>query len=137
MAADFPHVRLTDSVAVAPQLTPEGMAAVAAAGYRVVINNRPDGEVPGQPSSEIMRSAAEAAGLRYVYYPLNAFNYPGDDLLAMRELFDNAAEPVLAFCRSGTRSTNLWISTRDGDMRVAALQRARQLGFDVSMAARG
>jgi sulfide:quinone oxidoreductase len=113
------------------------MVAVAAAGYRVVINNRPDGEVPGQPSSEDMRSAVEAAGMAYVYYPLNAFNYPGEDIAAMRALFDNASEPVLAFCRSGTRSTNLWISTREGAERAAALQRAQQLGFDVSMAARG
>jgi uncharacterized protein (TIGR01244 family) len=136
MVTDFPHVRLTESVAVAPQLTPEGMVAVAAAGYRVVINNRPDGEVPEQLSSDVMRAAAEAAGLRYVYYPLDAFNYPGDDISPIRELFDNGADPVLAFCRSGTRSTNLWISTREGEGRAAAMERAQQLGFDVSMALR-
>ena len=135
MASDFQHVKLSDSVAAAPQLQPEEMAAVAAAGYRVVVNNRPDGEVPGQPTSEEIREAVEAAGMRYVYYPINAFNFPGDDLAGIRDLFDSDDAPVLAFCRSGTRSTNLWISSRDGEARPAALQRGQQLGFDVSTAA--
>ena len=134
MASDFQHVKLSDSVAAAPQLQPEEMAAVAAAGYRVVVNNRPDGEVPGQPTSEEIRAAVEAAGMRYVYYPINAFNFPGDDLAGIRDLFDSDDAPVLAFCRSGTRSTNLWISSRDGEARAAALQRGQQLGFDVSAA---
>jgi sulfide:quinone oxidoreductase len=108
---------------------------VADAGYRVVINNRPDGEALDQPSSAEMEAAAQAAGLEYHYYPLNAFNYPGDDLEGMRQLFDGDA-PVLAFCRSGTRSTNLWISTREQAQRDAAREHAQRLGFDVSMSLR-
>ena len=132
----FTHVKLAPTVAAAPQLTPEDMPAVAAAGYRVVINNRPDGEVPGQPGSEELRAAAEAAGLDYYYYPVNAFNYPGDDLSLLARLFDDVSRPVLAFCRSGTRSANLWISSRDDAQREAACGHAQRLGFDTSMAVR-
>ena len=132
MSDSLRHVKLTETVAAAPQIHVEDMSAIAAAGYQVVINNRPDGEAMGQPSSDELRAAAEAAGLEYHYYPLNAFNYPGNDIGAMADLFDGA-RPVFAFCRSGTRSSNLWISSRPADARDAARQHAQQLGFDVSM----
>ncbi|MFT4768515.1 MAG: hypothetical protein ACI8RN_001652 [Glaciecola sp.] len=130
---DIPHyVKLTETVAAASQIQVADLAAIAAAGYQVVINNRPDGEAMGQPSSEEMRAAAASEGLEYHYYPLNAFNYPGPDLSAMAELFDGS-RPVFAFCRSGTRSSNLWISSRSVDEQDKARQHAQQLGFDVSI----
>ena len=132
MQDNLRYIKLTDTVAASPQILAEDMPAVAAAGYKVVINNRPDGEAMGQPTSEELRQAAEAAGLEYHYYPLNAFNYPGDDLATMAALFDDP-RGVFAFCRSGTRSSNLWISSRSGDARDEARQHAQQLGFDVSM----
>jgi uncharacterized protein (TIGR01244 family) len=127
------HVKLTETVAASPQIQAHDMAAIADAGFKVVINNRPDDEALDQPPSDELRAAAEAAGLEYHYYPLNAFNYPGDDADAMGALFDDASRPVFAFCRSGTRSTNLWISSRPEGERDAARQHAQQLGFDVSM----
>jgi len=125
-------VALTDTVAASPQIEVGHMAAIAAAGYQIVINNRPDGEAMEQPTSAELEAAAVAAGLEYHYYPLNAFNYPGDDIDAMARLFDGG-RTVFAFCRSGTRSSNLWISSRNPDEREAARQHAQQLGFDVSM----
>lgn len=136
MESAFRHVKLSETVAAAPQLQPSDMPAVAAAGYAVVVNNRPDGEALGQPTSAEMAAAAEAAGLEYHYYPLNAFNYPGETPSAMAALFDDASRPVLAFCRSGTRSSNLWITTRSGDQQTLARQHAQRLGFDVSMSQR-
>ena len=127
------YVQLNDHVAVAGQIQPHDMAAIAAAGYRLIVNNRPDGEAPDQPSSAVLQAAAQAAGLEYRYYPLNAFNYPGNDVAAIGALFDDPAKPAFAFCRSGTRSTNLWISSRAPDDREPARQHARQLGFDVSL----
>ena len=127
------YVQLNDHVAVAGQIQPHDMAAIAAAGYRLIVNNRPDGEAPDQPGSAVLQAAAQAAGLEYHYYPLNAFNYPGDDVAAIGALFDDPAKPAFAFCRSGTRSTNLWISSRAPDDREPARQHARQLGFDVSL----
>jgi uncharacterized protein (TIGR01244 family) len=136
MESAFRHVKLSETVAAAPQLHPSDMSEVAAAGYRVVVNNRPDGEALDQPTSAEMAAAAEAAGLEYHYYPLNAFNYPGETPSAMAALFDDASRPVLAFCRSGTRSTNLWITTRSGEAQAVARQHAQRLGFDVSMSQR-
>lgn len=129
-------IRLTENVGVAGQIQPEDLPAIAAEGYRVVINNRPDGEAPDQPRSEDLAQAAAAAGLEYHYYPLNAANYPGDDVEAMAALFDDESRPVFAFCRSGTRSSNLWISTRPAQAAEAARRRAHSLGFDVSMSLR-
>lgn len=129
-------ISLTDSVGVAGQVLPEDMPAIAEAGYRVVINNRPDGESPDQPRSEDLAAAAAVAGLDYHYYPLSAMNYPGDDTAAMAALFDDESRPVFAFCRSGTRSSNLWISTRAADAMDAARRRANSLGFDISMSMR-
>jgi len=115
---------------------PEHVADIAAAGFKVLINNRPDGEEVGQPSEAEIAAAAEAAGLEYHYMPVNAMNFPGPDLSAMKRLFDDAERPALAFCRTGTRCTNLWIVSRDDDDRDAALSRAVSLGFDVAMANR-
>lgn len=126
-------ISLTDSIGVAGQVQPADMPAIAEAGYKVVINNRPDGEAPDQPHSEELAAAATAAGLDYHYYPLNAMNYPGDDTEAMAALFNDDSRPVFAFCRSGTRSSNLWISTRSAGARDAARRRASGLGFDISM----
>lgn len=133
MADSLRHVKLTESVAASPQVQASDMPAIAAEGYQVVINNRPDGEAMDQPTSDEIARAAQAAGLEYHYYPLNAFNYPGGDLDAMARLFDDTSRPVFAFCRSGTRSSNLWISSRAPEVREAARRHAQQLGFDVSM----
>jgi sulfide:quinone oxidoreductase len=136
MSDSLHFIKLTDSIAASPQIQPADMGAIAEAGYQVVINNRPDGEAMGQPASDELREAAQAAGLEYHYYPLNAFNYPGDDVPAMAALFNDSTRPVFAFCRSGTRSSNLWISTRGPGEQEAARQHAQQLGFDVSMSMR-
>ncbi|MEL7046234.1 MAG: TIGR01244 family sulfur transferase [Pseudomonadota bacterium] len=136
MANELRHVKLTETVAASPQVYAADMQAIADDGYKIVVNNRPDAEAMDQPSSDDLKAAAEAAGLVYYYYPLNAFNYPGDDVAAMRELFDDASRPVFAFCRSGTRSTNLWVSSRPVDERDAARRHAQQLGFDISMSLR-
>ncbi|VCU68519.1 Beta-lactamase hydrolase-like protein [Pigmentiphaga humi] len=101
---------LTEQFAVAPQLAPEDMAAVAAAGFKSVINNRPDFEGgPAQPSSEQMRAAAEAAGLRYVYQPVVGANIQPADVAALAAQLEELPQPVLAFCRSGARSSKLFM----------------------------
>ncbi|GAB5414542.1 MAG: TIGR01244 family sulfur transferase [Congregibacter sp.] len=127
------YVQLNSHVAASPQIQPEHMAAIAQAGFKVVVNNRPDGEAPDQPDSEALRHAAEAAGMRYHYYPINAFNYPGEDLAFLKTLFEDADQPVFAFCRSGTRSSNLWVSTRDSNAIEDARSHIQALGFDPSM----
>jgi sulfide:quinone oxidoreductase len=129
-------VKLNEHVAVSGQIAPEDVPALAEAGFRVLINNRPDGESSDQPESAQLAAVAAEAGIEYHYYPLNAQNYPGQDVAAMAALFANAERPVFAFCRSGTRSANLWISSHAPLEQGAARERARALGFDISMSMR-
>ncbi|OWQ91834.1 TIGR01244 family protein [Roseateles aquatilis] len=101
--------QLTPDFCVAPQLTPDTMAALAAAGFKTVINNRPDFEGgPDQPTSEQVRQAAEAAGLVYRHLPVQGNYQSPEEIAAMRAILDEVPTPVLAFCRSGGRSTKLF-----------------------------
>ena len=94
----------------APQLAPEHMTAIANHGFRTVINNRPDMEGgPDQPTSAQMQAAAEAAGLAYHYLPVISGSITPEQVVQMAELVKTAPSPVLAFCRSGARSTQLWM----------------------------
>jgi uncharacterized protein (TIGR01244 family) len=99
--------QVTPDFAVAPQLGPEDMAQAASAGFRLVINNRPDGEAPGQPTSLEMEQAVRAAGMDYVHIPVRGGPTP-DQVDQNRAAIDAAGGPVLAFCRSGTRSIITW-----------------------------
>lgn len=106
---DLPATRLNAEIATAPQLGPDAMAAAAAAGFRSVINNRPDFEGGvEQPTSAVMEAAARAAGLEYVHLPVSgAFQTP-EQARAMADLMERLPKPVLAFCRSGARSGRLY-----------------------------
>ena len=130
--ADIRHV--TNDFAVAPQLIPEEVAQAAAAGFRLLINNRPDGEVPGQPSSTAMAAAAEKAGLAYTHIPFAGAPGPAqvDAVLAAVLAADG---PVLAFCRSGTRSVTVWAQgqAKSGDRpREELVRLGREAGYDLS-----
>ena len=112
------------------QLTAGDMDEAAAAGIRLIVNNRPDGEEPGQPSSAEIEAAARAAGLDYRHIPV-AGGFPPRTVEAMADALDHG--PVLAFCRSGTRSTFLWALARaargaPADESVAA---AAAAGYDL------
>lgn len=128
--------KLTDTVGVSGQISVDLVPHIAAAGYKVLINNRPDGEEPGQPTSAEIAAAAEAAGLEYHHMPVSGLDFPGSRVDELADFFDDEDRPVYAFCRSGTRSTNLWIVTREPGELDAAAARARSIGFDLSMAAR-
>ena len=128
-------VSLTDHVAVSQQILPEDIAEIAAAGFKVLINNRPDGEEVGQPSEADIAAAAELAGIEYHHIPVTAMNFPGAGIETMRTLFNNPERPVLAFCRSGTRCANLWVATRDDGQRMDAARSVHSLGYDLAMVA--
>lgn len=129
-------VKLTETIAVSGQISPGHVADIAAAGYKVLVNNRPDGEEPGQPTSDAIAAAAQLAGLEYHYLPITAASFPGPDVERMGRLLDDSAGPVFAYCRSGTRCTNLWVASREEGLRQEAGEHARKLGYDLSMAAR-
>lgn len=101
--------QLDADVSVAPQLGPEAMAEAKAAGFRSVINNRPDFEAgPSQPRNASVEAAARAAGLEYAYLPVAPSVQSAEEIARFRELITTMSKPVLAFCRTGTRSGKLW-----------------------------
>ena len=127
-------VALSDHIGVSEQISPDDVAEIVAAGYRVLVNNRPDGEAVEQPSSAAIEAAASAAGIEYHYLPVTAKDFPGADASEMARLFADPEKPVLAFCRTGTRCTNLWVATRAlGEEQDSARQQARALGYDLAM----
>ena len=125
--------RINDSIAVAPQIDPADLAAIKAAGYVAIVNNRPDDEEPGQPSGDAIRAAAEAAGLRYTAIPVTqGFGHPQLD--AMAQALVAAEGPLLAYCRSGTRSCNLWAlaAAKAGRNPQVLVEQAARAGYDLS-----
>jgi len=131
----MPIFQLTETLSVAAQVTPQDIPNIAAQGFSTVVCNRPDGEVPDQASMDAIEAACNDANLLFVRYPVDALNFPGPDLEGLGELFDDAGQRVLAYCRTGTRCANLWVATRSEEERQAAIQVARQIGFDLSMVA--
>lgn len=99
--------KVTESFSVAPQIAVADIAEAAKKGFVLVINNRPDGEDPSQPTSAEMAAAAKAAGLDYVHAPVLGRPSP-EAVKAVADAVASAKGPVLAFCRSGTRSINTW-----------------------------
>jgi uncharacterized protein (TIGR01244 family) len=100
IAADF---------AVAGQLSPADVPAIAAQGFATLINNRPDGEGgPAQPRHADIEAAARAAGLHYVYLPVTSGHYPPEMVRALQQALRDAPRPILAFCRSGARSAQFY-----------------------------
>ena len=110
MSTSLPIQRVTEDFCVAPQLTPAAMAEVAAAGFRSVVNNRPDFEHgPDQPTSAEIETAARAAGLQYVHLPVAGGYQSPEEIARFAELLATLPRPILAFCRSGARATRLYM----------------------------
>ena len=125
--------RINDHVSVSPQISPADFPALKALGFTAVINNRPDGESPDQPSSATMQAAAEQAGLSYHFIPLGRDGVSPQLVDAETEALEGSAGPVLAFCRSGTRSTTLWALSQAGKMPAHEIvAAAAHAGYDIS-----
>jgi uncharacterized protein (TIGR01244 family) len=107
--------RLSDEVCVAPQLDISAMAWAAENGFKSVINNRPDFEGGAeQPTSAAMEAAAKAAGLQYAFLPVQPAVQTPDEIARFGELLAQLPKPILAFCRSGTRSGKLYRGATGG-----------------------
>ena len=126
--------RVTDQLSVSPQITLEDLPRAAAMGFKLVINNRPDGEDPAQPPSAAVEAAARAVGLQYAYIPVRG-GPTQDQVAEERSILENSEGPVLAFCRSGTRSIITWSlgeamdGARSGDELVAL---GLEAGYDLN-----
>lgn len=111
MSDPLPLRALTPDFCVAPQLGPQAMAAAAQMGFRSVINNRPDFEHgPDQPANADIEAAALAAGLEYRFLPVQGNYQSPQEIVAFARLLEDLPRPVLAFCRSGARSTRLFMA---------------------------
>ena len=96
------------NLSVSEQIASLDIAAIASAGFKSVICNRPDGEGADQPVFAEIETAARAAGLTAAYLPIVSGAVSDDDATAFGVLIDKLPKPVLAYCRTGTRSTTLW-----------------------------
>lgn len=106
----LPATPVAADVCVAPQLTPEAMAEAARAGFKAVVNNRPDFEHgPDQPTNADIEAAARAAGLEYRFLPVESGWQTPEEIEAFARLLDELPRPLLVFCRSGARSTRLYL----------------------------
>lgn len=112
----LPLQPVAPDICVAPQLTPEAMAEAAAMGFKSVVNNRPDFEHgPDQPTSAEIAAAARAAGLEYRHLPVAGGYQSPEEIAAFAELLAALPRPLLAFCRSGARSTRLFMLAQQLD----------------------
>ena len=124
---------LTDGLFVAPQINADDVADAAREGVSLIVNNRPDGEEPGQPPGAEIEAAAKEAGLAYVAIPIRGSNVSEVDLDAIDTAIKDASGPVLAYCRSGTRSTVLrsFAAARSGADVDVLIREAANAGYDI------
>lgn len=124
---------VTPGFAVAPQIAVEDMQALADAGYAAVVCNRPDGEEPGQPALDDLRAAAHAAGLAFHHIPVSGGEFPAGAIAAFGAVRKGTQGPLLAYCRTGTRSITLeTLANPAGRSAEQRLSDAAAAGYDLS-----
>ncbi len=127
------HIRqLTDQLSVAAQIHLEDLPAIAAQGFRSVVNNRPDHEEPGQPDNDGLAEAARQAGLDWMHIPVVSGSFSDDKVRGFADALRQLPGPVLAFCRSGTRCSALWALQAEGPVD-GILATTEAAGYDLSM----
>lgn len=126
--------KITDGIYASPQITADQIAEATALGIKLIVNNRPEGEGDDQTPGEEIEAAARAAGMDYVAIPVTHTGFSEPQVKAMADALDTAQGGVLAYCRSGTRSTLLWAlaeASQGGDPD-ALTNMAAKAGYDVS-----
>lgn len=127
---------LSDAVIASPQISAEDIEAAKARGVKMIVNNRPDGEDPDAPQGDAIQALAAKAGMAYVAIPIGHSGFAEPQVDAMIDALDSADGPVLAYCRSGTRSTLLWAlaQAKTGGDPDEIAQTAMAAGYDVGPA---
>ena len=124
---------ITEAVTASPQVCPDDLTAIREAGYRAVICNRPDGEAADQPTFEEIEAAANKAGLEARYLPIVAGKVSDEDAAAFEAALTELPGPVLAYCRTGTRSATLWsLASADRLDPSEILSRTKAAGYDMA-----
>ncbi|WP_170464825.1 bifunctional protein tyrosine phosphatase family protein/NAD(P)/FAD-dependent oxidoreductase [Ruegeria arenilitoris] len=129
--------KISPQFTASPQISIEDVPVIAANGYRAIICNRPDGEAPDQPSFEEIEAAAKAVGIEAQYVPIQSGMVKDTDVLAFGVVLQDLPKPVLAYCRTGTRSVTLW-SFHEAPTRPMAeiLSATATAGYDMKGVAR-
>ena len=126
---------VTSDFAVSPQIRAEDLAGLAAAGFRTIVNNRPDGEAPDQASGAEIAAAAAAHGLTYKALPY-AGGPPSPAVIEQTAaLLAAAPGPILAYCRTGTRSIMAWGMAQALEGNLAPdeiIAKAAEAGYDLA-----
>jgi uncharacterized protein (TIGR01244 family) len=125
---------LDEKVMVSAQLSLANIAEAKAQGVKLILNNRPDGEAPDEPQGAEIEAAARAAGIDYLAIPVGQGGFGQPQLDAMAMALETADGRVLAYCRSGTRSTLLWSLARAklGDDPQTLHEKANAAGYDLA-----
>lgn len=125
--------KLTDEISVSPQIVPADLAGLAASGFKSVICNRPDGEGADQPLFSEISSLAAREGMTTRYLPVSGGKVSDADAAAFAAAMSEMPKPVLAYCRTGTRSTTLWAMSQAGQRPASEIvDIARSAGYDVT-----
>lgn len=124
--------QLDDRTLVSGQIAPHEVAGLAEQGIRVLVNNRPDGEEPGQPFASEIEEAAAAAGIAYRHVPIIRGIGPADVESMSEAIREAEGGKILAFCRSGTRSAMaIALAKREGGASAEEVKRTlTDAGFD-------
>jgi sulfide:quinone oxidoreductase len=125
--------RLSPTFSVSPQLGLEELAPIAAAGFRAIVNNRPDDEAPDQPKSLALEAEAKRLGLAYAYIPIVPGQMDEKQVRSLEHFLAEVDGPVLGFCRTGLRAASLWALVRAHHSDVDdILKTAARAGYDLS-----
>ncbi|MCT2399186.1 TIGR01244 family sulfur transferase [Novosphingobium mangrovi (ex Huang et al. 2023)] len=126
--------QITDTVFASPQIGTDAIAEAKALGIVRIINNRPEGESDDQIPGATIEAAAREAGIDYLAIPVTHAGFSQAQVDAMHDALESAGGPVLAYCRSGTRSTLLWALARAkaGDNPAVIASKAAGAGYDVT-----
>jgi uncharacterized protein (TIGR01244 family) len=127
--------KIDDKTYASPQISPQDIAVASALGIRLIVNNRPEDESDDQTPGADIEAAATAAGIAYIAIPVTHAGFSMPQVEAMEAALASAGDqPVLAYCRSGTRSTLLWAlaQARMGTDLATIASSAARAGYDVS-----
>ncbi|MEO8723606.1 MAG: TIGR01244 family sulfur transferase [Sphingobium sp.] len=125
---------LTPTLSVSPQLSEADVIRAAQEGFRAIIDNRADGEEPGQLSASDMKHLAASQGMAFVHVPAIMGQIGDEDVAHMADALARLDGPVLAYCRTGTRSTSLWALTQAGVLPAdKIIATAADAGYDLEV----
>lgn len=129
---DLPYKRQLDDLITCGQLTTEQIKALAEAGIKTLIFNRPDAEEVGQPATAELQKQAEALNVQWIFQPVISGQVTDEEGIEFGKLYDAAAKPVVAFCRTGARCGCLWaLSQKNQQPGEALVSKMQQAGFDM------